>query len=395
MPYLIVAALLLWLLFIVLKFMLHLAVLVAGPVLLGWLVFVAMRTHLRQQLTARAQPLWAGLLVLVPGQQLVFAAHPQPQNLLLPPTKALADARWAAAGVAGWAYHWLFNSGRFAPVAEGTVVSAHTAAGLGLLMGAGVLWALVGGAARSEAGHHQYVGKWLAQRVRQLNAQCLNATRFHTEAQQNNQLRTRLGGAPDVALHRLMTAVQNRWSQVADAPHALQSLLDEHTQQTAAENAVLHTLCQRHAEVLQAYDHACAEANAVGNEAVFRYLDMVWRALQSLGQLVWQDQWEALGQHLTGAADELAQLRHNIHHMGQADAAPGAGPGADTEPGDDACADPYAVLGVKRGLSAQQLKDVYRKLAQIYHPDKGLVSDPARFQAIQQAWHVIAAEHGL
>ena len=136
MPYLIVAALLLWLLFIVLKFMLHLAVLVAGPVLLGWLVFVGMRTHLRQQLPARAQPLWAGLLVLVPGQQLVFAAHPEPQNLLLPPTKALADARWAAAGVAGWAYHWLFNSGRFAPVAEGTVVSAHTAAGLGLLMGA-------------------------------------------------------------------------------------------------------------------------------------------------------------------------------------------------------------------------------------------------------------------
>ena len=100
------------------------------------------------------------------------------------------------------------------------------------------------------------MGKWLAQRVRQLNAQCLNATRFHTEAQQNTQLRTRLGGAPDVALHRLMTAVQSRWAQVADAPHTLQPLLDEHTQQTAAENAVLHTLCQRHAEVLQAYDQA-------------------------------------------------------------------------------------------------------------------------------------------
>lgn len=398
MPHLIAALLLLWLSYVALKFLAQVAMWAALPVATGWLVFVAVRTWLRHQTVGSAQPLWAELLTLAPGNTLVFCAHASPEVLLPARTGALSDARWAAVGVAGCVLYALHTDGRFVQVAQGTVVSPNVVAGMALLLVGAGLWAALGGAERDQLQHNMFVNTWLARRVKRLNALGGNAQRFQAEAASNTRLRATLGGMPDAASQRLMQAIQAQWAKVVAAPQALQQVLDQHTQQTIAENAVLHTLCQRHAAVLHTYDQACAEANAVGNEAVFRYLDMVWRALQSLEQLVAQDQWEALAQHLDGAADELQQLRNNIHHIGQDDAAAHSGEEADApgpDSGADGTANPYAVLGVKPDLSPQQLKDVYRKLAQIYHPDKGLVSDPARFQAIQQAWQAIAAERGL
>jgi curved DNA-binding protein CbpA len=58
-------------------------------------------------------------------------------------------------------------------------------------------------------------------------------------------------------------------------------------------------------------------------------------------------------------------------------------------------ADPYATLGVRPDLSSEELKNVYRLLAQIYHPDKGRVADHRRFQEIQHAWQMICAERGI
>ncbi|RJQ60518.1 MAG: DUF1232 domain-containing protein [Desulfobacteraceae bacterium] len=37
---------------------------------------------------------------------------------------------------------------------------------------------------------------------------------------------------------------------------------------------------------------------------------------------------------------------------------------------DDPAQDPYALLGIQRGASAQEIKQAYRKLANQYHPDK-------------------------
>jgi len=50
--------------------------------------------------------------------------------------------------------------------------------------------------------------------------------------------------------------------------------------------------------------------------------------------------------------------------------------------------DPYAVLGVSRGASAEEIKKAYRRLALKEHPDKG--GDPEKFKAIAQAYAVLS-----
>lgn len=49
--------------------------------------------------------------------------------------------------------------------------------------------------------------------------------------------------------------------------------------------------------------------------------------------------------------------------------------------------DPYAVLGVTRGASADELKAAYRAALKRHHPDAG--GDPARFREVNQAWEEI------
>jgi curved DNA-binding protein CbpA len=54
--------------------------------------------------------------------------------------------------------------------------------------------------------------------------------------------------------------------------------------------------------------------------------------------------------------------------------------------------DPYAVLGIKRQASAQQVRQAYRRLAKRYHPDLhpgGQTSD--RMRHVNQAWQILSS----
>jgi len=49
--------------------------------------------------------------------------------------------------------------------------------------------------------------------------------------------------------------------------------------------------------------------------------------------------------------------------------------------------DPYRILGVTRASTDKQIKDAYRKLTMVHHPDKG--GDNAKFLEITQAYNAI------
>ena len=53
--------------------------------------------------------------------------------------------------------------------------------------------------------------------------------------------------------------------------------------------------------------------------------------------------------------------------------------------------DPYEVLGVKPGISSEELHDAYRRLVKLHHPDRNSGSAEAtrRFQEIQSAYDSI------
>jgi DnaJ-class molecular chaperone len=52
-------------------------------------------------------------------------------------------------------------------------------------------------------------------------------------------------------------------------------------------------------------------------------------------------------------------------------------------------ADHYAMLAVPPGVSAQELREAYLRLAQELHPDAGLQPDGARFSEVTAAYAVL------
>jgi curved DNA-binding protein CbpA len=54
--------------------------------------------------------------------------------------------------------------------------------------------------------------------------------------------------------------------------------------------------------------------------------------------------------------------------------------------------DPYAVLGIPRGASEQQVRQAYRRLAMRYHPDLHPDADASeRMRRINQAWEMLSS----
>lgn len=53
---------------------------------------------------------------------------------------------------------------------------------------------------------------------------------------------------------------------------------------------------------------------------------------------------------------------------------------------------PYTILGIHPEAMDVVVKAAYRVLAREYHPDAGLKSDPAKFQAATEAYDAIMAE---
>jgi curved DNA-binding protein CbpA len=53
--------------------------------------------------------------------------------------------------------------------------------------------------------------------------------------------------------------------------------------------------------------------------------------------------------------------------------------------------DPYEVLGVKPGASAEELHDAYRTMVKLHHPDRngGSAESTRRFQEVQEAYDLV------
>lgn len=52
--------------------------------------------------------------------------------------------------------------------------------------------------------------------------------------------------------------------------------------------------------------------------------------------------------------------------------------------------DYYAILGVKRDASAEDIKKAYRKLAHKYHPDKAGKENEAKFKEVNEAYQILS-----
>lgn len=221
-------------------------------------------------------------------------------------------------------------------------------------------------------------------RVASLNAQAARFGDFSIEAELNDALRKSFQANPKVADVGLLNAIQSNLDAIVSGDQSLQAIIDAHTAALRIENRKLGDLSGKYASLQGTYDFACRRANHVGNEAVFRYLDLIAKeGIAVLVELINQSRWDEFSQHIDGAQEELKNLLENIEQL---ESGEDASSGVEIEENND---DPYAVLGVRADLSNDEIRKVYRLLANIYHPDRGNVSDHRKFQQIQQAWAAI------
>lgn len=58
-------------------------------------------------------------------------------------------------------------------------------------------------------------------------------------------------------------------------------------------------------------------------------------------------------------------------------------------------ADPYEVLGVTRDMSSLEIRQVFKELVHIYHPDKGKIKSPAKFIVLKDAYETIMRQRNF
>lgn len=128
--------------------------------------------------------------------------------------------------------------------------------------------------------------------------------------------------------------------------------------------------------------HRCeevgVEVNRSGSIALVRVLEDIYGGLETLRGYLRMRNWSAFAEGIDFAMNELDMLRQNAVEF-QAYAEEEELPGYD----------PYDVLGVAPEMSDDEIREVYRKLCLIYHPDLELVKDDERMKGINAAYEQI------
>lgn len=395
MPVLIGAVLLVVLTYYLLTFAAQLALVLALPLVLAGLLFAVLRANLHRATRQAVNAKLADLMGLdTSTERLVFVARPDPE-LIVPPhlgeRVAIRWVPWGCGALGLYAVHELHLKGGFISWVPWPPLVPGKAAFV-VAVGVWVLWAVLMWVQRSKSSRHTFVHKTLDHNVRTLNSLAGKASEFHFEATRNAAFRAILKGTTDVPWRGLMNALQAHWDEVLDSHEAFRVFVHRQTEHLRNDNACLAELCPRYEKLQSQYSLACQEANWLGNEAVLHYLDTVGNGIKLLSDVVDRSAWAQLGPVIDGLVEEIRLVRDNIRQLGLTESV------ADTDGGracqsSPASDDPYEVLGVQRDLSLAQIKEVYRRLAQIYHPDKGLVKNSATFQRHQKAWQDIEKQH--
>jgi len=147
-----------------------------------------------------------------------------------------------------------------------------------------------------------------------------------------------------------------------------------------------HTNLERSArffdEVMQLYFRTASEVNRAGSTSMIYLLDQLLKGIEGLKELVPRREWKKFYDGIEFAKGELSLLCKNAARFAEA-------PQSEPEDQDLESDDPYSVLGVTKEMTDAQIKQVYRHLCNIYHPDKRLVVDDSKFKDIQEAYEKI------
>lgn len=387
MPQLVATIVIIWLFFIVLAYLIEVFFASLAPASIAVVAFALVAlVHRCQVSSAIDRQLDRLLHVQEVGGGIRFAAG-TPDASTLPGARMALFAATAASCAIGWfAFAHLMGKGWFADVApsappELTQVVAFVMAGLVTATAAPMAWIKI---CPEELASQRIAARaaWVNRRI-DPDSPLLAAWRA------NAQFRDTLGGERRPLANLMLAAVGAQSLAGSNHFQNLTQQIDRQTETLQTENRRLEGFVAARATLQATFDRVCAEANRVGNQALLRYLDLVARGFTTLGVLAKQEDWGNLETQIQGAKDELDRVLQNVDQL-----AHDTTKEAQSATPSEAAYDPYAILGVQRSIATGDLRNVIRRLSQIYHPDGKDWVDHDRMVEINRAWQAIKFERG-
>lgn len=223
-----------------------------------------------------------------------------------------------------------------------------------------------------------------AARIRTISFSGLKELRLDVAA--ISELCRRLGvPVTDTYLAAVAEFVRRNTGEVLKQPGKLENVVREQLGHARADRRHLEQAADAYEEATRQLTEVRLEVARTRSISMFRLLDELEEAQVQLKACLVKRDWQAFRDGVDTLTSYIADVRAAAHsddwqESDEQDAIP------------QEHADPYAVLRVQPEMSLQEIESVARRLLNIYHPDKGLVTDDSHFKQIQGAWEAIKAQ---
>lgn len=171
--------------------------------------------------------------------------------------------------------------------------------------------------------------------------------------------------------------------KVLTNPSCLQTVIADEIEKIKQERDYLRKAINCLNEIMKLYKEVNRVVLEADSQSLITAIDETYESIyQAKVTAIPQREWALFEKAIEVYRQELKQLEEKARRYLEGDTTDYA----------DSTNNPYTVLGVTPDMSKEEIKKVYRKLAQIYHPDKGIVSEDERFKKVSEAYKRIMNE---
>lgn len=287
----------------------------------------------------------------------------------------------------------LVKAGNHSPclVAQSDPKGEETARVIGMVIASGVsLVALI--AAIWMLKPKEVFERWMIERVR---SSCIpgkkKAERIRDLLSMESSIHSLAGdigvGFPMRAGQEIQDFVDYNKVEILCDPEKLNEYVSGRINEAQADLSELEKAREVYVKALEVYDQAVHGVTKTGSIPLIKELEQNYAGLTSpdLKSLIperkWTDFVEVLDA-IIGDLNRLSGLAIKYQEQGRQGGAPKDETLTDEERA-------YRILGVPASASQEQIKRVYQSLAQLWHPDKGMVQDDRRMKEINWAYEFL------
>lgn len=191
-------------------------------------------------------------------------------------------------------------------------------------------------------------------------------------------------GAPDCfdVGSQVQTYVATHQEEVLANPQVVADFLNSQLHEVATRAELAEQAFPRWEEVDHLLSETARRLIGLNSRACIKELDRVFEIHRLAAGLLLQGD----GPGFFRTMDEIAEDALALQAIAKAEKVTTH---EQAKPAEDPLRAAYSLLGIAYGSSRAQVDPVVRRLLQMYHPDKGIVTGDVRFKEIMSAWELI------